>query len=196
MWKCPECNEEIESLNYRVSTVGTESGSCSIKTYRNNTEATDYESDDHSDEWDGDFEYFCPECNEEINLSDIQSKEEEKEEESGRLEENENSKNINKKTIEGENQEGTDIMLKTANICPKCKYYFPRSEKEEYNYKKKEENIIECPECGIEFDENKEEKKNIKRGEKGKRIIVVKHKTKSKYNAKRIQLHNRSRSRI
>ena len=56
---CPECNVEIDCLNYECSTSGWESGSIGIQ---GNGIDWNYENGENEDS--DNFEFKCPECDE------------------------------------------------------------------------------------------------------------------------------------
>lgn len=82
MWKCPECCEEIEELNYSVEITrhGKDLGRYILPDSNDDPCNGDHECDDseNSDIEDSDdYNYSCPHCEAEINLSDLENTEEE-----------------------------------------------------------------------------------------------------------------------
>jgi len=83
MWKCRDCNEEIDHLIYTVPVSTTEYGSAYLDdrnskikeitaTTRMGDIIDDYNYDDRGDaEWDGDITYNCPECDYEYSHNEI-----------------------------------------------------------------------------------------------------------------------------
>ena len=75
-FKCPECGEELNHIYYRED--GTQYGTASLTPYGDSVDVDDYEFES----FDGCEMYFtCPECNEDINLADIEIVEDNDEEE-------------------------------------------------------------------------------------------------------------------
>lgn len=79
-WKCPNCDDCIDNLDYTVDTQGTEYGTAYIRVEsRRETpenieapEISDYNSSQSNDgDWSGDVTYECPLCNFELSLSDL-----------------------------------------------------------------------------------------------------------------------------
>lgn len=204
MWKCPECNREITYLNYKVSTEGREYGRGDL---RNRPETRsdgssfhpvqEHECEDSENgEWQGEPDYECPECDNEIVISEL-IWEEENEEEDEENEETEPIKEIEKIGIEEnivteieikwkefiskENKE--DILMSYGAICPKCKYFFTKENTNNYYTNPKDEET--CPNCNETFNLYQSEKE-IK-DKKNKRIIQVATTIKrKKYAIKRI----------
>ena len=69
MATCPHCKNEILSLDYSAryseTVFGRSSGSCALD--GSDTEVMDIESTDSDDFQEDDFEYFCPDCGEQIH---------------------------------------------------------------------------------------------------------------------------------
>ena len=87
---CPQCNEEIEHLDYKgeYSEVeyGRSSGTYSLPEIGEEINEGDYEcedtnSTDHSDWEESEYTYYCPHCHEEVDLDDIEEGEAQEEEE-------------------------------------------------------------------------------------------------------------------
>lgn len=127
-WKCPHCEEEINHLDY--SDDATVYGQCDLTAdSRGVVDVTDYE--ENGCEAMGEPRFTCPECNEDLNLSDIiysdDDEEEETEEivtdaaETGRA-------NIANSLIVCEQQRRTTLSACTVcswqgletNRCPEC----------------------------------------------------------------------------
>jgi hypothetical protein len=82
-WKCPECQRIIDHLDYNVSTRDTEYGHASLVEERpeireESDELRDSQiieeheyNDSGGSEWDGDCDYECPECEAEINPTEL-----------------------------------------------------------------------------------------------------------------------------
>lgn len=73
-WICPNCENEIEYLDFTASTQGWGSGSAMLKKENNENrnnriDYTDY-NDSGTDETDN-FEYKCPECDNNVDPSDL-----------------------------------------------------------------------------------------------------------------------------
>ena len=75
MWKCPECKHEIKELQYQVSTQSSEYGTASLSEkfeITNYKIIYDHNNDDQGDtEWDGSPEYTCPECENEVDPTEL-----------------------------------------------------------------------------------------------------------------------------
>lgn len=165
MWKCPSCENEIECLDY--STATREWGSCTLFSANNNgeitTETKNFEQSNN--EWSGDIEYFCPECQEEINLSNLllvkteqKDKDEEKKEESKELEEEKFNIIEPKIKLQTEDKNHMDHCNSTI-ICKSCNYFFVSST-EKYGDTKE---FVDCPKCETPNNED-EYRKLIKDG--------------------------------
>ena len=61
-YKCPHCEEEINYYCYRCTTYSKESGSYSDQSH-DSDECEQYDSDN--------YEYFCPECDHEVDDPDF-----------------------------------------------------------------------------------------------------------------------------
>lgn len=152
MWKCPNCSNEIDSLCYSVET--RENGYVNLYDNEGLCQASDYESNDN--DWTGDVEYCCPECDEYVNLSDlilITDEEKELEEEKKELEEE--KFNIIKPEINLQIEKNNIDQTENTMICKHCFYVFVYStEKNGSN-----EDFTDCPNCGQQ--NNKEEYKKL-----------------------------------
>ena len=149
MWICPECDEEINHLRYNVNTSGWEGGSADL----NDTQSTnphqivvDYKCYDSGEEWHGDPNYECPECDNQINLSDLIWKDKDKDEEPELINEPEE---LEHEIITPQNYITThrDLSNKTTDvsmICKQCFYVFATENQNGYN----SEEFHNCPDCG------------------------------------------------
>lgn len=186
--KCPHCLDEIDSLDFRAD--ASERGSCSVYAAArqrrvgagNNTryedipgeydaETEDFNTDDS--EWNGDTDYYCPQCGDRIGLHELiiegpekQEKEEEIIEEEIEPEDAVESKtNIVLKFKEedrgsrGRRTGGSnpiDAKEIEAFTCEECGHVFVvnTGRYERFNI----ESIVSCPLCGHETDpiENKQ----------------------------------------
>lgn len=151
MWKCPLCENEIEHLDYDVDS--REWGSCDLS----NSEEPETSNFEQSDsEWSGDVSYRCPECNEEINLSDLLPVKTEQEEEKPIKRELEEEKfNIIKPEINLQIEKNNIDQTENTMICKHCFYVFVYSTE---NYSN-EEDFHNCPNC--EEQNNKKEYKKL-----------------------------------
>ena len=72
IFKCPECGEYNQGMNYRVSTKGREWGTAYLEDIDNFE--FDHNSDDsESGDWENDIEYQCIECNNTISPHTIKA---------------------------------------------------------------------------------------------------------------------------
>lgn len=145
-WKCPNCENEIEYLEYRVTITGTEYGTIDLSSDTNDR-LCEHSSEDDSYNRDGDYTYTCPNCDDELNPEDLIwiSKEKVIEE-------------IKKEIIEEKlEEEEFDIIKPKENIftnkipvksdnliCKKCFHAFVI----ESNYMGFSEDFFDCPKCG------------------------------------------------
>ena len=86
MWICPKCKAEIKELDYQAYTSGTEWGRASLINRKPTEEdrrfsniITDWEYSDGETTDTNDYEYTCRECDNGIELNEIEWKEENKE---------------------------------------------------------------------------------------------------------------------
>lgn len=170
VWKCPQCNCAIETLNYNVGISSHEYGTASLtdeKPKRNTRYydiAVEHNSDDQGDSnWEGSPNYSCPECDEEIEIKDLiwigkekkpceKCKKEIKNCNCSEPEETK-FKIILAKHIIIDDDKAKDSSSSTI-ICKKCKHIFvafggEKDWSEKYSYGNKEtEESCECPKCG------------------------------------------------
>lgn len=146
MWICPNCEEEIDSLDYSVEV--REWGRAYLTNSDSNGEEeeadiTDHEQDDS--EWRGGVEYMCPECQNDVSLSELKPSKTEKEAEPDVSQLEEERFNIIKpeKELQVSNrryeQNETDLTM----ICKHCLYAFVYSSGR-YD---EGEDFIDCPKC-------------------------------------------------
>lgn len=163
MWKCPHCEEEIDSLSYSVATTSYEYGSASLAgckredyisdpnhTWMHWEMITDHSSDDYGDtNWDGDCEYRCPECDNEI--SDIDSLIWIGISEQIELKKEKEPEETLHKIIPPKNYIVKDEISKDATessiICKHCFHIFVHDIERRYR-EKDEKDFCECPKCG------------------------------------------------
>ena len=157
MWKCPSCENEIETLDYEVP--AREWGSAYLSEPDNeNSEAEMNNHETSNSEWTDDVNYFCPECNEEVDLSDLILVKTEQEKEKPKKEELEEEKfNIIKPEIEIQVQRRSTDQTDSTMICKHCYYVFVYFT-EKYG---KAEEFTDCPNCGKQ-NNRKEYKQMIK----------------------------------
>jgi DNA-directed RNA polymerase subunit RPC12/RpoP len=135
-YKCPKCDEIIEKLNYSCDTTGREYGDAMID---DDGELCDYESND-SDCGDCDnYEYQCPECNNEISPDDLIEVDEDEE----------------KEDKSGINEDGKKIEPKLQDISQKL---ISTRENSYWSSDLSENDYVVCKECGEKniLDENEE----------------------------------------
>lgn len=156
-WKCPSCDEIIESLDYEVSTSSYEYGTASLsdEKYEDSSDiVTDHDYNDSGDtEWSGDAEYKCPECNDEISptsliwINDDDDEEEKEEEEKKEIEEETKHEIIKPSNYIICDDEPKDTSNSSV-ICKECNYVFcVNGGKSDWN-EGGEELFHECPQCG------------------------------------------------
>ena len=156
MWKCPECDEEIDNLKYDVDTNSSEYGTASLsdtkQTHRHDI-IEDHESDDYGDsEWSGDANYRCPECDEDINPGDliwVGDNEEDDEEKPKIKKEPELEETLHKIISPTKNIIKNDLPKTTEDsiICknPKCRHVFIINTGTYHG--NDDDEIFECPRC-------------------------------------------------
>jgi len=157
MWICPSCEEEITRLRFEVPTTSYDRGDAYLRKanlvegQHRKEIVDDYNTDDSGDnEWDGDISYFCPHCDDQVNLFELiwrdpePVKETKKKEEPKKPEEPEETLH---KIIKPEIELGGEKMWREnqANfliICKKCKHTFPTDPNA------RDSELYECPKCG------------------------------------------------
>lgn len=156
MWICPNCENEIDSLDYSVDT--RESGYVSLYNREGECDTDSYESQDS--EWQGSVDYHCPECNEQVDLDDLTLSQEEEEEEETKKETKEELEeekfNIIKPEISLQTEKNNIDQTENTMICKHCFYVFVYSTEKYGN----SEEFLDCPNCG-EQNSEKEYKKLI-----------------------------------
>ena len=156
MWKCPECETEVTELYYSVPTNSSESGTASIDmTPRLNrdgikrAQVIDYEYDSSGDsEWNGDPEFECRECNNNILLSELIWIEGEEEKVPPKSDEPEETLHnivspVNRITMRPD----FDRTLDSTLMCKNCSHLIVFMSGERGN-KDCKDIICECPKCG------------------------------------------------
>ena len=188
MWKCPSCENEIENLDYEVS--AREWGYASL--HDPNDENSEAEIDEHEQsdsEWTDGVSYYCPECNEEVALSDLILVKTEQEKEKPKKEELEEEKfKIIKPEIEIQVQRGNTDQTDSTMICKHCYYVFVYSTGK---YGEAEE-FTDCPNCGKQ--NNREEYKQLIKDRFFEQIKIKKLKKKhgKKIKGRRLKLVGRT----
>lgn len=158
MWKCPNCNHELERLDYHVNTQSSEYGTADLsdtKQIRGDI-VVDYNSDDYGDnEWDGSPEYTCPECDNDVSLSDLiwVNDDDEEEEEKPKLPP-EPEETLHKIIKPSKDIIKTDMPKSTEDsiICKnkKCLHVFVIEESDTYQRRRNnidDDELFECPKC-------------------------------------------------
>ena len=187
-WKCPSCGNEIENLDYEVR--AREWGYASLSNPQNeNSEARINEHEQSDSEWTNDVDYYCPECNEEVALSDLVLVKTEQEKEKPKKEELEEEKfKIIKPEIEIQVQRGNTDQTDSTMICKHCYYVFVYST-EKYGGP---EEFTDCPNCGKQ--NNREEYKQLIKNRFFEQIKIKKLKKKhgKKIKGRRLKLVGRT----
>jgi uncharacterized protein YbaR (Trm112 family) len=154
MWKCPNCNNEIESLQYHVNTQSSEYGTAELseKKQERGDIVTDYNSDDYGDsDWDGSPEYTCPECDNDVSLNELIWVDEDDEEENNKPKpEPEPEETLHKIILPENNIIKSDLPRQAEDsiICKNCRHIFVIEETYRPGYgREKDEEIFECPKC-------------------------------------------------
>ena len=158
-WKCPHCEEEIETLDYSVPTSQTEYGTAYINDKEKATPTeqnpdpyyeriVDHESGDNSDvEWDGSPEYSCPRCQRSINEDELIWFEDENTQKE-KKKETEPEESLHK-IIKPENYIIKDEISKdfseSSIVCKNCFHMFVFET--ENSYSRNIEEIYNCPKC-------------------------------------------------
>lgn len=156
MWICPNCEREIEYVEY--SSECREWGSASlIESNENDEEAETCDYEQNDSETTGDTTYSCPECSADISISDLRpAKTESEEEKTPKKEELEEEKfDIIKPEIKIQVQERNTDQTDSTMICKHCYYVFVYSTGK---YGGNEE-FTDCPNCGKQ--NNREEYKQL-----------------------------------
>jgi hypothetical protein len=156
MWKCPNCNNEVDHLQYSVNTCSNEYGTADLsdkKEIGKRNIVCDYNSDDYGDsDWNGDPEYTCPECDDEIDPEDLiwENDNEENEEEKPKTEP-EPEETLHKIITPLKNIIKTDLpkSIKGSIICKnkKCLHIFVVEEEKYKCLGDNDEVTFECPKC-------------------------------------------------
>lgn len=158
-WKCPNCETEIDHLQYNVNIQNSEYGDACLNDSRKTEEdkyyeiITEHEYQDSGDsEWDGSPEYRCPECDDNINPENliwIGSEEEEKKKIPKEPEETLHGivKPDNYIIDENTGRSTTRDAINNSLICKKC-FHIIVHDIDEPMYGKKEQEFVECPNCG------------------------------------------------
>jgi phage FluMu protein Com len=145
-WKCPRCGEEIDNVNYQVSTSGREYGSAYIHgTNDGPPEINNHETDDSDSDWDEDMEYKCPECDEEIDPTLLIEIEEDEIIETPKPPEVEETDESDHKIIRPSNPiilNNSRYSTESSMVCKNCRHVYLKGGCE-YDL----ENINECPQC-------------------------------------------------
>lgn len=177
MWKCPNCEDEINYIEYKVRCKQIEYGIAYLtKDERERCKATDHENQDLDEyEWTEEPEYDCPLCGERITLELII------EEEDNNDDNNENTTKRNKPIYfpeEKHNIISPKITISEENIrdisysnimCKKCNHIHVNEEPEKA--------FIECPKCG-ELNSKEEFKKLLKNNYFNKKHVKKQNKHK------------------
>jgi len=150
-WKCPHCNLEINYLDFEIPIAGTETGTVnfSIITTKDENEndiLDDYKYSETNTDSDGDYTYFCPECNNEIRTNQLIWVEQEQEKQIIKKEEilEETQYNIitpKKNIIIPPKEDNNQYII----ICKNCKHPFAYQSITGWT---SEEEIFDCPKCG------------------------------------------------
>ncbi len=198
MWKCPNCENEVTSLDYTVNTTGSEYGRAILSNKKQEDIDAIVEDHDYSDngdtEWDGSPNYRCPECDSDLDPTDLIWEEENEEtnptqnQRTPEIEEKPRGKIENEwnKHFDKGNQK-KDNMLEEGNFCPKCKYFFPKEYTTNRTYDTTETEEATCPNCNHTFDTKTNRIMIKKKEERGLRVLKVAIITKKKKkNVKRL----------
>jgi hypothetical protein len=142
---CPECNHEIEFLDYSCDYVerGTETGSCNSSGEECDCADRNNCSDNDTDN----YVYSCPNCNEEINIEDLLDEPTDTANiEAARIVEDVRYTQGHYETIGGRGQEGNNNQPMVKHFpsieCPNC---------HKANYRGKDDTIIICNNCNEEI---------------------------------------------
>lgn len=152
MWKCPHCQEDLESLDFNASTRGYECGSAQLSDVKEEDydRVVDHDYSDGGTDETYDYEYTCPECEANVSLRELIWKEDEEDEEEEQKKKDAEPEETKHKIITPKNNIISDKQAKdtteNAMICSnkKCKYVFVY-QKENYDAKNE---FCECPRCG------------------------------------------------
>lgn len=159
MWICPECSCEIKHLNYDVDTVSSEYGTADLsdkKPEHARDRVTDHENEDMGDtEWSGSPNYRCPECDNDIDLMDLEWEDEDDEEEEEKPKPEPEPEETLHRIIKPEKDIiKTDLPKSVENsiICKnkKCLHVFVIEEGDYYQKRRNNDNddeLFECPKC-------------------------------------------------
>ena len=150
-WKCPNCEEEIETLDYDVGITATEYGTAYLNEEKSTEENTrdivvDWDSNDMGNtDSNGDYEYRCPECQEEINPDRLIWIEEEEEEEKKEIKKPEELEETKHNIIRPKTPIIIECNINNNNssmICKECSHIIIY---DDMNYS---DEFPECPKCG------------------------------------------------
>ncbi len=70
-FECPHCHANIDYVKYRCYTSGREYGDAYFSQTTHRAEIVDQESNEHEIDDSHDYVYFCPECDEEVDLDNL-----------------------------------------------------------------------------------------------------------------------------
>lgn len=150
MWKCPECEEEITSLNYWVSTNSSEYGDAELSDKKETNRRDiiiDHNYNDQGDtDWNDEPEYRCPECDELVEPTELIWVGNDHEEEEKEKPEPEPEETLHKIITPKQNFIRKDLPKDSTNstiICKQCKNIFIFDIGTDYTY----EEFCECPKC-------------------------------------------------
>ena len=171
MWKCPKCENKIDSLDYDVPTTGTEWGTAYLSDKEpenpNNSDHVisehDY-SDSGDSNWEGDVTYRCRECDEDVELQDLEWVEEDDEEEEDKPGEPEETKHeiITPKNNIVVNSNSNQNQTLSSIVCKNCQYlYVAEGGTSNWNNSFESNSTSECPKCG-ESNSTKEFRESLK----------------------------------
>lgn len=157
MWICPECDAEIDFLHYNVNTNSSEYGSVDLsdeKQTRRGDIVTDYNSDDYGDsEWSDDPNYRCPECDNDVDPTDLiwKGDEEDEEDDDKPKPEPEPEETLHKIIVPKKNIMKTDLPKTTEDsiICKnkKCLHVFIIDTSRNYHDGNDDDETFDCPRC-------------------------------------------------
>ena len=182
-WKCPNCEEEIDSLRFEVNTSSSEYGTADLNDSKKKKDETYYEivvnhdcEDNGDTEWDGSPEYRCPECDDYINPDNLIwiDTEEEKTKEKKKLEEPEETlHNVIKPQNSIIQNEISKDITDSSIICKKCFHVFIHRIERGYFGTEDKQNFLECPHCG-QTNSLEEFKELLEKGIFNKHVITKK----------------------
>ena len=156
MWKCPKCKSTIDRLDYDVPTTNSEYGTAFLSKEKptdledSYQVVTDYDYNDTGDSnWDGDVNYRCSECEDNVEWEDLIWVEEEEEENKPEEPEETKHKIITPQNNIIVNNNSNQNATISSIVCKNCQYlYVAEGGDSNWSNSFSSNTTSECPKCG------------------------------------------------